>query len=148
MAPPRHVAPERSEMAANPQPRYDLTRFPVQDDVWVDVYWRDDSAGRGPCASLYVRELELLRCDCFDGDQGHCHVNFEQNRAQRWYYPPGSVRQHIEQSAFDLGKNVPFCLRSHLDPSIQSLRIDAARLQDVARQARDRLMALADQLGF
>ena len=135
-------------MATNQQPRYDLTRYPVQEGVWVDVYWRDDPAGRGPCASLYVRDLELLRCDCFEGDQGHCHINFEQNRAQRWYYPPGSVRQHIEQSAVNLSKNVPFCLRSHHDPAIQEMRIDAGKLKEVAQQMRDRMLALADQLGL
>jgi hypothetical protein len=133
-------------MASYQQPRHDLTKVPVQDGVWVEVYWRDDAAGRGPCASLYVRDVEIMRFDCFPGDQGHCHVNFQQNRGQRWYYPPGTVREHIEQSAFDLGKNVAFCLRSNQDAAIQEMRIDPEKLQEAARRSRERLLALADQL--
>lgn len=135
-------------MAQGQQPRYDLTKYPVQEDVWVEVYWRDDPAGRGPCASLYVRDCELVRFDCFDGDQGHCHFNFQQMRGQRLYYPPGSVRQHIDRTAFELSKNVPFGLRSNGDPAIQEVRIDPRKLEEVARLTRERLLALADQLGL
>jgi hypothetical protein len=135
-------------MVSYPQPRHDLTKFPIQENVWLEVYWRDDRAGRGPCASLYVRDVELIRFDCFPGDQGHCHVNFEQNRAQRWYYQPGTARQHIEQSAFDLSKNVPFALRSNQDAAIQETRIDPAKLKEVAGQMREKLIQFADQLGL
>lgn len=135
-------------MAQYQQPRHDLTKFPVQDAVWVEVYWRDDAAGRGPCASLYVRDVEVMRFDCFDGDQGHCHVNFQQNRGLRWYYPPGPVRQHIEQSSHDLWRNVSFALRSHLDPAFQEARIDSEKLKAAAWQAREKLLEFADRLGF
>jgi hypothetical protein len=135
-------------MASYQQPRHDLTKVPVQEAVWVEVYWRDDAAGRGPCASLYVRDVEVMRFDCFAGDQGHCHVNFQQNRGQRWYYRPGPVRQHIEQSSFDLGKNVSFALRSSLDPAIQETRIDPEKLMEAARQARAKLLELADRLSL
>lgn len=135
-------------MASYQQPRHDLTKIPVQEAVWVEVYWRDDAAGRGPCASLYVRDVEVMRFDCFDGDQGHCHVNFQQNRGHRWYYPPGPVRQHIAQSSFDLGRNVSFALRSHLDPAIQETRIDPELLREAARQAREKMSEFADRLGL
>ena len=130
------------------QPRHDLTKIPVQDAVWVEVYWRDDAAGRGPCASLYVRDVEVMRFDCFEGDQGHCHVNFVQNKGLRWYYPPGPVRQHIEQSSFDLGRNVTFALQTHRDPAFQEMRVDPEKLKVAAREARGKLLSLADQLGF
>jgi hypothetical protein len=135
-------------MPEQTQPRHDLTTYPVQDDVWVEVYWRDDSAGRGPCASLYAHTTELLRFDCFDGDQGHCHVNFWQNRGERWYYRPGTVRQHIDQSAYDLAKNFRFALRSSDNPTIQGLKLDPAKLQEVAQQMRERLLELAGKLGM
>jgi hypothetical protein len=133
-------------MAAYQQPRHDLTKYPIQDEVWLEVYWRDDRAGRGPCASLYARDVEVLRFDCFGDDQGHCHVNIEQNRGQRWYYPAGTVRQHIDQSAFDLSKNVPFALRSHQDPAIQEMRIDPAKLSEAASQMRETMLGFAEQL--
>jgi hypothetical protein len=95
-----------------------------------------------------VREVEVMRFDCFDGEQGHCHVNFQQNRGHRWYYPPGSVRQHIAQSSYDLGRNASFALRSSVDPAIQETRIDPEKLKEAAHQAREKLIELADRLGF
>jgi hypothetical protein len=135
-------------MASYQQPRHELTKVPVQEAVWVEVYWRDDAAGRGPCASLYVRDAEVMRFDCFPGDQGHCHVNFQQNRGQRWYYRPGPVRQHIEQASFDLRTNVLFALRSSLDPAIQETRIDPEKLKEAAQQTREKMLELADRLGL
>ena len=86
----------------NYQRRNDWVEYPIQENVRLEVYWRDDRAGRGPAASLYVYDDEVLRLDCFDGDQGHCHVNIRQNKGHRWYYPEGTVQQHIERSAFEL----------------------------------------------
>jgi hypothetical protein len=130
------------------QPRYDLTKYPIQENVWIEVYWRDDPAGRGPCASLYVGDLELLRYDCFAGDQGHLHVDIHKMGGQRLYYPPGPVRQHIDRTAFEVSKNVPFALRFNHDPAIQQLRIDPEKLLAVAQQTRERLLELATQLGL
>jgi hypothetical protein len=130
------------------QPRHDLTKLPVQENVWVETYWRDDPAGRGPCASLYLGDIELLRFDCFDGDQGHCHVNMSQTGGQRWYYPPGTVRQHIDRTAFEISRNVPFALRTNQDPAIRDMKIDPEKLKEVAQQTRERLLELTTQQGF
>jgi hypothetical protein len=56
------------------------------------------------------------------------------------------VRQHIDQSAFDLAKNTPCALRSHNDPAIQALRIDPGKLQEVATQMREKLIEFAERL--
>jgi hypothetical protein len=32
----------------------DLVEYPIQDRVYLEVYWRDDRAGYGPAASVYA----------------------------------------------------------------------------------------------
>jgi hypothetical protein len=135
-------------MAREDQPRHDLTRFPVQENVWVEAYWRDDAAGRGPCASLYMGENELLRFDCLAGDKGHCHVNMSQTDGPRLYYPPGTVRQYIDRTAFEIGRNVQFALRTNPDPTIRATRIDPEKLKEVAQQTRERLLEFTTLLGL
>jgi len=132
----------------NYQERHDLVEYPIQENVTLQVYWRDDRGGRGPPASLYVHDDEVLRFDCFGGDQGHCHVNLKQTRGHRWYYPEGTARDHIERSAFELRVNHPFSLRTNQDARIQTVRIDPEKLKQVTDQMQDKLLEFANQLGL
>jgi hypothetical protein len=134
----------------NPQTdrKKDLVEYPIQDDVILEVYWRDDAGGHGPAASLYIHNDEVFRFDCFDGTEGHCHVNLRQTRGQRWYYPKGTVQEHIDRSVFELTHNVPFCLRTHQNEDIQAVKIDQAQLEQAAGQMRTKLLEFAEQLGF
>jgi len=115
--------------------------FPVQEGIVVEAYWRDDRAGRGPAASVYAHDQEVLRLDCFGGDQAHFHVNLTQ-AAVRWYYPPCTVAENIERAAFDLATNLRFCLRHNRDPEIRALRPDAARMAAVSAEVRAHLLSL------
>ncbi|MCZ6680237.1 MAG: hypothetical protein O7E52_23645 [Candidatus Poribacteria bacterium] len=130
------------------QERHDLVEYPIQDNVRLDVYWREDRGGRGPAASLYVYDDEVLRLDCFGGDQGHCHVNLKQTKGQRWYYPAGPAKQHIEQSAFDLMTNHAFCLRTHQDERIQRVKIDTEKLEVAASEMKRKLLEFSEKLGL
>ena len=78
--------------------KHDLVEYPIQDNVRLQSYWRDDAGGRGPAASLYVYDDEIMRFDCFGGDNGHCHFNLRQTRGRRWMYPEGTFKDHIQQS--------------------------------------------------
>ena len=49
--------------------KHDLVEYPIQDNVVLQAYWRDDAGGRGPAASLYVYDDEIMRFDCFGGGQ-------------------------------------------------------------------------------
>ena len=69
--------------------KHDLVEYPIQDNVRLESYWRDDAGGRGPAASLFVYDDEIMRFDCFGGDNGHCHFNLRQTRGRRWMYPDG-----------------------------------------------------------
>ncbi|MBV7339724.1 hypothetical protein KFU94_68230 [Chloroflexi bacterium TSY] len=130
------------------QERHDWIEYPIQDNVRLEVYWREDRGGRGPAASLYAFDDEILRLDCFGGDQGHCHVNMKQNRGQRWYYPEGTAQEHIRQAAFDLRMNTVFCLRSNNDEKVQKLKIEPEKLDVVSSEMERKMLEFANELGM
>ena len=125
------------------QPRHDLVRLPVQDGVHLEVYWRSDDQGQGPAVSLYANDVEVLRLDCFGGDQGHMHINTKGRIAKRWYFPAGTVDDHIDRACFELGTNVEPCLRLNHDPEIARLNLDWKKMKLIASEARRLLSALA-----
>ena len=127
-------------------PKHDLVEYPIQEDVLLQVYWRDDAGGRGPAASLYVYDDEVMRFDCFGGDNGHCHFNLRQTRGRRWMYPAGSFQDHIRQSIFDLQTNLTFCLRTHQDERIQEMQISQESIKQAALKMETYLLELADKL--
>lgn len=133
----------RGQMA---NPKHELVEYPIQEDVLLQVYWRDDAGGRGPAASLYVYDDEIMRFDCFGGDNGHCHFNLRQTRGRRWMYPEGSFQDHIRQSIFDLQTNLTFCLRTHQDERIQEIQISQESIKQAARKMETYLLELADKL--
>ena len=127
------------------QERYQVEKFPIQDDVYVEAYWRDDRAGKGPAASVYVHGEEVLRLDCFDGDQGHFHVNIATEPA-RWYYPPAPASEHIERAMFDLTRNLQFCTRRSTDEAVRRTRVNKEELEAVVPRLRSHMLALAARL--
>ncbi|MYF99706.1 hypothetical protein F4212_11350 [Candidatus Poribacteria bacterium] len=126
--------------------KHDLVEYPIQDNVLLQAYWRDDVGGRGPAASLYVYDDEIMRFDCFGGDNGHCHFNLRQTRGRRWMYPKGSFQDHIHQSLFDLRTNLNFCLQTHQDQRIQEMQIAKDGLENAAQKMETYLLELADKL--
>ncbi len=126
--------------------KHELVEYPIQDNVRLEVYWRDDTGGRGPAASLYVYDDEIMRFDCFGGNNGHCHFNLRQTRGRRWMYPEGSFREHIRQSLFDLRNNLTFCLQTHQDERVQSVKVKQEKLEHVLQQMREQLIKFADEL--
>lgn len=126
--------------------KHDLVEYPIQENVLLQVYWRDDAGGRGPAASLYVYDDEIMRFDCFGGDNGHCHFNLRQTRGRRWMYPIGSCQDHIQQSLFDLQTNLTFCLKTHQDERIQEIQIVQERLEQAASKMETQLLEFAVKL--
>ena len=126
--------------------KHDLIEYPIQDNVLLQVYWRDDVGGRGPAASLYVYDDEIMRFDCFGGDNRHCHFNLRQTRGRRWMYPKSSFQDHIHQSLFDLRTNLTFCLKTHQDQRIQEMQIAQEKLEPAILKMETRLLEFADQL--
>ena len=138
-------------MAPEQQGRRDLVEYPLEDNVRLEVYWRDDRAGYGPAASVFAYDQEILRLDCFgeakkQGGTGHCHINLKQNRARQWMYPAGPVSAHIEQAMHDLKHNLGFCLATNTDERIQQASVDPETLEQAAEQAEAKMVAFMQQL--
>jgi hypothetical protein len=141
------------KMPPEQQGRNDLVEYPIQDNVRLKVYWRDDRAGYGPAASMYAYDQEILRLDCFGEaketkGKGHCHINLRQTKARQWHYRPGSVRDHVEQAMHDLRHNLGFCLFTNTDERIQQTTIDPETLEPIAQQAEAKMLAFMHQLGL
>ena len=54
--------------------RKDLRNYRVQDNVYIAVFWKVLGIGKGPALSLYVKDREVLKFDCFGKDKGHYHA--------------------------------------------------------------------------
>lgn len=76
--------------------RYDV-RVQRMNGYRIEVYWRADQDGVGPCLSLYIGHKEELRFDLFDGS-AHMHVA-RQARQPRIFYPQGATRAEYAQLA-------------------------------------------------
>lgn len=126
--------------------KHDVVEYPIQENVRLEVYWRDDAGGRGPAASLYVYDDEIMRFDCFGGNNGHCHFNLRQTRGRRWMYPHGSCQDHIKQSLFDLRTNLTFCLKTHQDEQIQEIQIARESLEQAVGKMEVQLLEFAKKL--
>ena len=131
--------------------RNDLVAYPIQDNVHLDVYWRDDKAGFGPAASVYAYDKEVLRLDCFGdaknrGGKGHCHMNLEQTGGRQWMYPQGSVSDHIEHAVHDLKRNLNFCLATNPDEKIKEIKVSSKTIEPIAEKAEKSLRKFAEHL--
>ena len=140
-------------MAPEQLGRHDLAEYRIQDNVRLEVYWRDDRAGYGPAVSIYAYDQEVLRLDCFGEEndkkgKGHCHINLRQTRARQWNYLPGSVSDHIRQAMHDMRHNLNYCLHTNTDEKIQQTTVDSETLEPIARQVEAKMLGIMSQLGL
>ena len=133
--------------------RHDQVEYPIQENLRLDVYWRDDKAGYGPAASVYAFDAEVMRLDCFgeakkQGGKGHCHMNLKQTGGRQWMYRPGTVTEHIDQAMHDLTQNLNFCLVTNEDEKVQEVKVSKATMAPIAEKAEADLRTFAEQLSL
>jgi hypothetical protein len=118
--------PPRRRSADSPDVS-DLLSMPIQKNVLLEVYWVDLGREWGPAASVFIGAHEVLRLDCFGGRTGHLHANPRQQvgRRSRMYFPEGSIEEHIDRAAFELERNLAWCLDRNYLRSINRLHVDA-----------------------
>jgi len=119
--------------------------IPVQDAVWIEVYWTErppnGEVGPGPRASVMVLGDEILRLDCFGGQQGHYHINPRQGMLTertpaRLCFPEGSHADNVERTAFEVEYNLPAALLLNRIRAIREIKIDDEKLSRAAAQMR------------
>lgn len=104
--------------------------FQLQSGVTLETYWSDvPGVGRGPSASLFVLEEEVLRLDCFGGAEGHMHFNPEQAHltagrpSPRIYFQPASIPEQIDRAAFELIRNHRAAQASNMLSRVRRLQL-------------------------
>lgn len=74
-------------MAMDRWPRHDVHTRTI-DGGHVEVYWRHDQLVDGPCISVTVEDVEVLRIDLPTRPDGRCHEHWYGLHGQpRLYYP-------------------------------------------------------------
>ena len=128
----------------------DVVIYPVQDHAYVAVYWKDLPIGKGPCASLYVYDKEILKFDCFGEGRGHYHTHMNQsslvrNGEERLYFYERTIEDQVERSIFEIQKNAAYHLQRNYDPRITFFKLDPSRLEAVCREAKAKMLEYAAQ---
>lgn len=113
-------------------------------DACLIVHWSDfPPIGSGPSASLYVLGEEVMRLDCFGGNDGHMHFNPAQDylnnrldaaRTPRIYFLEGNRQDHVDRATFELKRNVSAALAMNVLPNIQNYSFDTRELEAAADQ--------------
>lgn len=84
-------------------PRHNVETF-EGGGLRVDVYTRDDDAGRGVCMSVYADRREIMRFDLFDHP---AHEHWNVGAAKRIFYPEQwSFDERLEWAMNSLVHNV------------------------------------------
>ena len=116
----------------------------VQSDVRLEVYWNTNPLGPGPAMSLFVLDEEVLRVDCFGGKTGHMHINPVQvNLPLRWeitpryFFPPGSKKDHVERGVFELTTNTRAALQTNQLARIRKFVIERKNLIEASLQMKN-----------
>lgn len=113
-----------------------LKTIAIQDGVRLEVYWSVVEQGAGPCASLFVLDDEILRIDCFAGDNAHMHINpVQHNLPLAWHitprikFPRGDARAQIERGVFELTRNTPAALQMNQLARLRRFSINGQALK-------------------
>lgn len=110
-------------------PRFHLEIYPLPGGGHVETYRRDDRLVIGPCASLYLDGVEVMRFDLPESPAGqaHCHWSGLPDKPRLFYPRHWPHDRWVELAASNLVEHAPI----------------AARLAGVEPPARDVLEAAA-----
>lgn len=128
----------RGWLRANYGTRRDLRRIPVGDAVRIEVFWKDLSIGRGPAASVFLLDGEILRFDCFGPGDGHVHAAFflAGKAESRLYMPETTVAAQFERAMFEIERNLGYYQARLADSRLRRLAIDPEALGRASQEAR------------
>jgi hypothetical protein len=126
----------------------DLATHPIQDHMFMEVYWVDEPVGPGPGASIYINNDEVMRFDCFGSDLGHYHFNIRQSRfvpsgeLTRIYFPISSVPEQIDNAVMQFRRNLDYGRGMNLDPKVRAVKIDQPAIDRAADLMRRELLRI------
>ncbi|MBF2097350.1 MAG: hypothetical protein IGQ88_03095 [Gloeomargaritaceae cyanobacterium C42_A2020_066] len=144
--PPRYQRRFQRRPAA-PVTRLDVVKLPVQNQVYLEVYWKAVGLGTGPSLIFNAYGQEALRFDCL-GPGGHGHITLVQpdGPAQdRIFLPEKTIEAQIERALFELDTNLVYWLQRNPDARLRRLRVDRDALQKNLVTARDLMRTYAER---
>ena len=139
----------RSSLDTASEPRI----FELQAGVTLETYWSEvPGVGRGPSASLFVLQEEVLRLDCFGGTMGHMHFNPEQakliaGQTPRIYFQPASIAEQIDRAAFELTRNARAAQALNMLARVRNLQLQQDTLLLAVRDMTHQMQQLCQQRG-
>jgi len=138
----------KGRLRPNYEVRNDLRRISAGEGVRIEVFWKDLPIGRGPAASVFMLDEEILRFDCFGADDGHMHAAYflPVRGESRLRLRETTVEAQIDRTVFEIEHNLDYYQARNADPQIRQLQVDRERLHRAMTHAR-KLMCEFAQLG-
>ena len=126
--------------------RNDCRDLPVCEGVYVQVFWKKMSFGKGPALSLFVLDEEILRIDCFGEAAAHIHAAmFLPNEGEnRLWMPEATIPEQIERACFELYRNHQYYQCRVPNPQIRAIKIHREKMTGVSEHAHDLMAGFAD----
>lgn len=120
-----------------PQLRKDVSNIKVQDDVYLQVYWKVLEIGKGPAVVLFVFGEEILKFDCFGKDRGHYHVNGEKvSYGNKIFFEECNSSEQIDKTILELGNNLKLYLQQNIKQKVRELEIDQKNLEEALSRVK------------
>lgn len=126
----------------------DVRTLPIQEQVFMEVYWVAPPVGPGPGASVYMIDDEVMRFDCFGSHLGHYHFNIRQAKhfpngeKTRIFFAAGTVAQQIDQAMVQLIRNLDYGRGLNTDARIRAIRINQPAVVQAAEWMRNEMLQI------
>jgi hypothetical protein len=129
--------------------RRDRVRYEIGDAAYFEVFWKVLDIGRGPAVSLFIRDTEVMKFDCFGKGRGHVHIELRTGLLKalahhRLHLGEKTVEEQIERTIFELRMNLPYYLERHGDARIRAFQPTAERLHEVTARVRETMLTYAE----
>lgn len=130
--------PSADTFSVNHAARKDVTRFPVEQGIYIDVFWKALPAATGPAFSLFAYDEEVLRLDCGGPGRGHFHASFltkQHTWKNRNQFFESTRETQIERAVFELQNNIGYYLERHPWKKIREIELAGERWETLCSEA-------------
>ncbi len=119
--------------------RQDACQIPISLQAYLEVFWKDLPHGTGPAVSLFIKNEEILRIDCFGPEVGHLHTGFfmPSSGECRLRLPEKDRAAQINRAVFEICHNWHYYQDRILIPSIRQYKLEQKQVEKAALEARE-----------
>lgn len=107
----------------------------VQEDLEFHVYWKALPHGAGPACSVYWRDFEIMKFDCFGGIKGHFHVALPVAKGATSHvlrFDCETIEQQIDRTIFEITHNLKYYIERVVHSEARSFEPDAVSMAKAA----------------